>query len=104
MAVRTEGSIKRLRGLSTDVKPGVDREAVGEPLQRPSQGSTFTAVDTGERFIYHDGGWVLQHQTLEVLFADMTDVMNEVLEELRTIRRGHESHLWEHPAPTEDGL
>ena len=46
MTVCLETTIQRWNGLSTDALPDT-----------PPEGSTYHAVDTGEKFIYTDGGW-----------------------------------------------
>lgn len=46
MAVRLETVIKRFNGLSSDDKP-----------TDVPEGSTFHAIDTGEKFIFHDDLW-----------------------------------------------
>ena len=81
MAVTLEaGAIKRFRGLSTDEKPGVG-EAFGV-------GSTFTELDTGDRYIWRGEGepWVRQTQTIETMFAELMDINSEILAEVRTLR------------------
>ena len=48
MTVCLETTIRRFNGQS------------GEhvTISNPPEGSTFHAVDTGEKYIYHNGGWV----------------------------------------------
>lgn len=48
MAVSLQATIQVFNGLSTDDKPATAPE-----------GSTFHAVDTGEQWVLHDDGWVL---------------------------------------------
>ena len=74
------GAIKRFRGLSTDEKPGVG-EAFGV-------GSTFTELDTGDRYIWRGKGepWALQTQTIETMFADLMVINEEMLAEMRITR------------------
>lgn len=95
MAVTLETSLKRFRGLSSDTKPGIEREAVGQPLQFPPEGSTFTELDTGRRYVYHGRTWILQPQTLEAMLEIMITLQLQVLEVLRATHRGHEEYLWE---------
>ncbi len=47
MTVCLETTIQRWNGASSDVKP----------TDAP-EGSTFHVVDTGEKYIFHNGGWV----------------------------------------------
>jgi hypothetical protein len=47
MTVYLETVIQRLLGLSTDDKPLTDVR----------EGSKFHAIDTGEKWIFHDGMW-----------------------------------------------
>ncbi|NQT41294.1 MAG: hypothetical protein HQ581_27650 [Planctomycetes bacterium] len=96
MAYTSEGAITRFRGLSTDTKPGHDRAAVGEPLQLPRVGSTFTETDTGARYIWTGSWpWVRQDQTIEPLLAQLIDLNQQILAQLAATHRGHEEHLWE---------
>ena len=46
MTVYLETKINRYNGLSSDAKP-----------DSPPEGSTFHNIDTGEKFIFHDGTW-----------------------------------------------
>lgn len=105
MAIQLETAIKRFRGLSTDEKPG--RSApVGEAVQLPPVGSVFTELDTGERYIW--GGswpWVRQEQTIEVLFRELTDVMLDMLAEIRIVRQATATlanNAWETNFPSFD--
>lgn len=49
MAVRQEGggATQRFQGLSTDDKP----------LTGVQDGATFHVIETGERYVFHDGTW-----------------------------------------------
>lgn len=98
MAVQLETSIKRFRGLSTDLKPGHDRDgrAKTEPIQTMPVGSVFTETDTGRRFIWRGSWpWERQEQTIEGLLERLIDVNEQILKQLTTTHRGHEEHLWE---------
>lgn len=95
MAVTREGTIHRFRGLSTDKKPGLSPNAIGEELQVPPDGSTFTEADTGHRYVYRDREWVRQSQTVEALLEELIAVQREVLAVVTATHRGHEEHLWE---------
>ena len=46
MAVKLETNIQRFNMISSDVKP-----------ENPPEGSTVHIIDTGEKFIFHDGTW-----------------------------------------------
>lgn len=46
MAVKIETNIQKFNGISSDAKP-----------DSPPEGSTFHNIDTGEKFIFHDGTW-----------------------------------------------
>ena len=94
MAVTLENSIKRYRGLSTDQKPGVFPDARGEDTQKPFEGSTFTEIDTGRRFIYHGAEWTLQPQTLETLLIESISLQREILAVLKATHQGHELFDW----------
>lgn len=102
MAVQLEATIKRFRGLSSDTKPGRDRDAIGEALQRPPVGSTFTEIDTGNRYVWTGSWpWVRSEQAIEPLLTRLIDLTAENLEVLRATHRGHEEHLWEHEVEIE---
>lgn len=47
MAVSFVATIKRWQGLSTDDKPLTD----------VPEGSTYHSVDTGEKWVFHQGMW-----------------------------------------------
>lgn len=95
MAVQLETTIKRFRGLSTDTKPGHDRDAIGEPLQTPPAGSVFTETDTGKRFIWRGSWpWVRQEQTIEALLSELIEVNLRIHETLSATQRGHEEYSW----------
>ena len=47
MAVKLATKTKRYTGVSSDVKPDSD----------VTEGSTFHYVDTGEKYIFHNGMW-----------------------------------------------
>jgi len=47
MTVKLETSINRWNGISSDIKP----------LTGVREGSTYKYVDTGEKFIFHNGMW-----------------------------------------------
>ncbi len=95
MTVQLETNIKRFRGLSTDVKPGHDRDAIGEQLQTPPVGSVFTETDTGRRFIWRGSWpWIRQEQTIEGILERLIEVNTQILKMLSASHRGHEEYLW----------
>ena len=91
MAVQLEANTKRLRGLSMDAKPTTDTP----------NGSVFTELDTGSRFIWDGTSWDRQEQAIEPLFEAIIFTNQQILAELETIRRGHEEYLWEHEVDPE---
>ena len=93
------GQIQRFRGLSTESKPGTRAEEIGQPLQLPPVGSTFTEIDTGARFVWRADGWIRQEQTIESLLERLIIVNEQVLETLAATQRGHAEYLWENEAP-----
>lgn len=95
MAVTLETTGKRYRGLSTDGKPGVNVDAVGDVIQRPTEGSVFTEIDTGVRYIYHVGEWIKQPQTLETLLSHSIEIQSAILAQLKATHSGHESFSWD---------
>ena len=95
MAVTREGTIHRFRGLSTDQKPGLFPNEIGEELQTPPDGSTFTESDTGRRYVYRGREWVRQEQTIEPLIEELIAVTRDVLAVVTATHKGHEEHLWE---------
>lgn len=99
MAVTTENTKKQYRGLSTDVKPGLRADAIGQAIEQPPEGATFIAIDTGERHIYHAKEWVPQPQTLEALLGTMIDLQTEILAVVKATHRGHEEFTWEGEVP-----
>lgn len=46
MTTKLVAVIQRFQGLSTDDKP-----------TNVPEGSTFHAIDTGQEFVFYDGGW-----------------------------------------------
>ena len=56
MAVKLETNIQRFNGQSGDMVTITDAP----------EGSTFHAVDTGERYIFHNGGWA---EDLRLIYA-----------------------------------
>jgi len=46
MTIKLETNIQRFNGVSSDAKPTA-----------PPEGSTFHVIDTGEKYIFHDGTW-----------------------------------------------
>ena len=58
MSIKLEATKYRWNGISSDEKP-----SSGVP-----EGSTFHAIDTGEKFIYHNGMWE----------DDLSNVLNEI--------------------------
>ena len=96
MAIQLEtGSIKRFRGLSTDIKPGHDAQAIGELQQTPPAGSIFTESDTGDRYVWTGSWpWIRQEQTIEGFLERLIDVNTQILSELTAIRRGHQEYDW----------
>jgi len=101
MAVQTEAQTKRYRGLSTDAKPGLERED-GQRDRVPPVGSVFTEIDTGARYTFTDSGtWTRMQQTVERLLTQQLDVMEQILSRLDATHRGHEEFLWEENAELE---
>ena len=104
MAVQLETAIKRFRGLSTDLKPGHDRDgrAASDPVQTIPVGSVFTETDTGKRFVWRGSWpWVRQEQTIEAILAELIDVNVRILAKLSATQRGHEEYLWENEVEPE---
>lgn len=104
MAVQLETSNKRYRGLSTDLKPGHDRDgrAKTEPVQTIPVGSVFTETDTGKRFIWRGSWpWVRQEQTIEEILERLIEVNSQILQTLSATQRGHEEYLWENEVESE---
>jgi len=56
MAISLIATIQRFQGLSTDDLP-----------ENPPGGSTFHAVDTGELFVFYDGGWEVDMRLITAL-------------------------------------
>lgn len=56
MTVRIEATIQRFNGLSTDDFPS-----------SPPEGSTYHAVDTGERLIFFNDGWEVDLRLIKAL-------------------------------------
>ena len=54
MTVKLITTIQRFQGLSTDDKPVT-----------PPEGSTYHAVDTGEKYVYFDGTWERDYRNSE---------------------------------------
>jgi len=96
MAIQLEaGSLKRFRGLSTDIKPGHDAHGIGELQQTPPTGSVFVESDTGDRYVWTGSWpWVRQEQTIEAYLERLIEVNSQILSELNAIRRGHQEHSW----------
>ncbi len=91
MTVTREGTITRFRGLSTDEKPGRTIEEAapdGISLRQDDihEGSVFTEVDTGHRYIWRGQSWVRQEQTIDAQFAELGEIMREAVTALRTIQ------------------
>ena len=86
MAVTSEAAIKRFRGLSTDEKPGLSSPA-GEQIQKFPVNSVFTERDTGERYIWDGVLWFRQEQTIETRISELTDVMFDILAEMKVVRQ-----------------
>lgn len=99
MAVTLETNIQRWRGLSTDTKPESFRETRDGPLRIPREGSSFTETDTGKRFVWHDGGWERQEQTVETALMEIKDVLNNILGVIQATHTGHEEHTWGEEVP-----
>ena len=106
---REDRSITRYRGLSTDEKPGrVIEEAapdgVSLRLDTPNEGSVFTEVDTGERYIWRgQWPWERQEQTIEIQFSVLTEIMVEAVSVLRIIQAATvtvANASWEAALPT----
>ena len=55
MAIKKIATIQRFQGLSTDAMP-----------DNPPEGSTLHIIDTGEQYIFYDGGW---EQDLRLIYA-----------------------------------
>ena len=67
----------------------------GETVEDIKIGSQFTELDTGQRYVW--GGawpWVRQEQTIEVLFAELMDVNQQILAYLKATHKGNELHSW----------
>ena len=104
MAIQLETSNKRFRGLSSDLKPGHDRDgrSKSEPAQTIPVGSVFTETDTGKRFVWQGSWpWVRQEQTIEDLLERLIEVNVQVLGQLSTTHRGHEEYLRENDVEPE---
>lgn len=96
MAVQLETNTKRFRGLSTDIKPGGNPDAVGELLQEPPVGSIFVETDTGDRYVWRGSWpWIRQEQAIEPALETLSDLGTQILAMLSAIKRGHEAYLWE---------
>ena len=92
MAVQSESTIQRFRGLSTDKKP----ERLDGDKTVLKTGSTFTEIDTGERYVWtRSGDWVRQEQTIETMFEELMVINLAILRVLEATHQGHEEHLWE---------
>ena len=97
MAVQLESSIKRYRGLSTDQKPGHDIDVIGDKLQTPPVGSTFTETDTGKRFIWTGSWpWTRQEQTIETILMELIEVNSQILSRLEFMSQGYSEFLEQH--------
>ncbi len=88
---REDRSITRYRGLSTDEKPGrVIEEAApdGIAIREDSfnEGSVFTEIDTGHRYIWRGQSWMRQEQTIDAQFAELSGLMTEAVSVLRVIQ------------------
>jgi len=95
MAVSIEHATRRFRGLSTDAKPGLERDS-GHPDREPPVGSVFTEIDTGRRFIYtRSGDWQRQEQTVETLLSTLIDVNESILAQLESTHRGLSEYQWD---------
>ena len=102
MAVQLEAHTLRYRGLSTDRKPGLDKEPGADEIQRPPVGSVFTEIDTGRRFVWtRSGAWERQEQTIEALLERLIETNLRILEVLAATQRGHEEYAWGQEAPPE---
>ncbi len=91
MTVTREGTIFRFRGLSTDEKPGRTIEEAapdGISLRQENihEGSVFTEVNTGHRYIWRGQSWVRQEQTIDAQFAELSGLMTEAVTALRVIQ------------------
>lgn len=88
-------SIKRFRGLSSDEKPGRVPIDIGDPIGELPDGSVFTEMDTGERYVWVGSWpWIRQEQTIETLFADLMNVNEKILAYVKATHEGNELHLW----------
>jgi hypothetical protein len=56
MTTKLVAVIQRFQGLSTDDKPC-----------NPPEGSTFHAIDTGQEWIFYDGGWELDQRLISAI-------------------------------------
>ena len=99
MAVTLETTIQRWRGLSTDTKPESYRETREGPLNVPREGSTFTETDTGKRFVWHDGTWERQEQTVETALEEIGNVLRDILAVIHATHNGHEEYTWGEAVP-----
>lgn len=72
------------QGLSTDRKPGVVPDAIGQPAEKIDQGDSFHEIDTGFKFIWHGSRWVqMKHPgdaAIEALTAEVK-TLAEVIKE-----------------------
>ena len=101
MSVQLERSVKRFRGLSTDLKPGRDKTEPNEDVF-PTVGSIFVETDTGKRYVWRGSWpWVRQEQTIEDNLERLIEVNSQILATLAATQRGHEEYSWGNEAPTE---
>src|SRR5437763_16651171 len=84
------GATKRYLGMSTDIKPGDDGQAVAL-----AEGTEFLEWDTGRRFVRSGGAWQLQPIGLATSadVARLEAIDLDILSELRKIRSGWERYL-----------
>lgn len=94
MALSLETNGKRYRGLSTDTKPEVLAATATEPARTIPEGSVLNEIDTGRRYVFNGGQWILQPRTLETLMEEMIALQQETLQVLRSTHRGNELFVW----------
>lgn len=58
MAVSLITTFQRFQGLSTDTKP-----------TSPPEGSAYHVIDTGEEYVFYNGGWELDLRRIAALRA-----------------------------------
>ena len=95
MAYALVRNSRQWRGFSTDAKP------IEEPPSGPGEADTLVEIDTGKRFVRHNGTWLRQEQTIESLLQELIELNREALAVLQATHSGHEEHLWQSEMPVE---